>query len=439
MKNKLLPILLVFVSVTLCSLLFVFLSDLFLPPGSGFFETMFHTDGEERTTEKFDLAAYQQQFEAFIEENTVLFSEPELNRFVTVTYDLQAADYSGLSNTFDIRTCPIEYSIHLDETGLCQYLKEQNKHATKAKNAAICRGKTEYEIQPERLNTRVKPKQVCQDALALAEKKVIPSHAAITLSDYYKKPQITTDDLTETVERLNSYVNWRVEYDNGTVLQSDLSHVDWDGENILTDDTWIDWELVNDAMMSYYTVGKERTFYATGKKGKKKEITVSGGTWGTDVDCYTEIDFLKEKYNAGESVKDRTPEFYRQMEDIGDTYIEISIEQQHLWFYKKGKLKLETDIVTGQPGGRDTPTGVYYISECIPGKYLTGPGYRTWVNYWMRLTSSGIGLHDAYWKSSFGGELYKTVGSHGCINLPKDFAPLLYEKVSVKMPVVIYF
>lgn len=123
---------------------------------------------------------------------------------------------------------------------------------------------------------------------------------------------------------------------------------------------------------------------------------------------------------------------------LDGTYVAVSIEQQHLWYYKDGELVDETDVVTGRLGKHDTPTGAYYISECIPGKYLVGDTYKTWVNQWMRLTNSGIGLHDAYWRSSFGGNIYTYNGSHGCINIPKDFAKMLYKESYVGMPVVIF-
>ncbi len=38
---------------------------------------------------------------------------------------------------------------------------------------------------------------------------------------------------------------------------------------------------------------------------------------------------------------------------IEDTYIEVDLENQHMWFYKDGKVALETDIVSGKPS---TPT-----------------------------------------------------------------------------------
>ena len=44
--------------------------------------------------------------------------------------------------------------------------------------------------------------------------------------------------------------------------------------------------------------------------------------------------------------------------------------------------------------------------------------------------------HDADWRSSFGGEIYKTNGSHGCINLPPAKAAVLYDHVYKNMPII---
>ena len=142
----------------------------------------------------------------------------------------------------------------------------------------------------------------------------------------------------------------------------------------------------------------------------------------------------------------RKPEFLREAEsnkygsdDIGDNYIEISIEDQHVWIYKQGKVVAESDCVTGKKNRHDTPRGVFYCYEIKPGgKWLTGDTYRTWVNKWVRLTNTGIGLHDATWRRSFGGSIYKNSGSHGCINLPLNFSNLLIKEVYFGMPVVIY-
>ena len=101
---------------------------------------------------------------------------------------------------------------------------------------------------------------------------------------------------------------------------------------------------------------------------------------------------------------------------------------------------MESPIVTGLKGKMDTPKGVYFISEMQTGRYLRGADYVTWVNKWMRITNRGHGLHDATWRSKkeFGGKTYTYNGSHGCINLPKQFAYDIYDFLNTKDCVVIY-
>ena len=60
------------------------------------------------------------------------------------------------------------------------------------------------------------------------------------------------------------------------------------------------------------------------------------------------------------------------------------------------------------------------------------------VSYWMPFNGN-IGMHDASWRSSFGGDIYKTNGSHGCINLPVSVAQELYGYVEKGTPVICYY
>lgn len=53
--------------------------------------------------------------------------------------------------------------------------------------------------------------------------------------------------------------------------------------------------------------------------------------------------------------------------------------------------------------------------------------------------NGGIGLHDATWRNSFGGSIYKNNGSHGCINLPYNVASKIYNSIKVGDPIVCYF
>ena len=67
-----------------------------------------------------------------------------------------------------------------------------------------------------------------------------------------------------------------------------------------------------------------------------------------------------------------------------------------------------------------------------------GPTWHNWVDYWMPFTRGGCGLHDANWRSRFGGEIYKTNGSHGCVNLPHDKAEELFNMISIGTVVIVH-
>ena len=110
------------------------------------------------------------------------------------------------------------------------------------------------------------------------------------------------------------------------------------------------------------------------------------------------------------------------------TYIKVSISKQKLWYYKNGKLKKTSSVVTGMKNEHDTPKGLFVIRSKARKIYLIGEDYRSYVNYWMPFYG-GYGLHDATWRSYFGGDIYKYNGSHGCVNLPYNVAKYLYEHV----------
>ncbi|MEG2311382.1 MAG: DUF5011 domain-containing protein, partial [Bacilli bacterium] len=121
-----------------------------------------------------------------------------------------------------------------------------------------------------------------------------------------------------------------------------------------------------------------------------------------------------------------------------NTYIAVSIENQYIWFYKNGIVITSAPIVSGTRNRYDTPRGTYQILSKATSIYLTGPGYKSYVNYWLRFTSSQIGLHDAPWRSYFGGSAYIGNGSHGCVNLPYYTARIIYQNAPIGTRVVVY-
>jgi murein L,D-transpeptidase YcbB/YkuD len=122
--------------------------------------------------------------------------------------------------------------------------------------------------------------------------------------------------------------------------------------------------------------------------------------------------------------------------EIGTTYVEVDIAAQHLYFFVDGVVVMDTDIVTGNPNrGWSTPTGIFQIYSREHDRYLRGPGYKVWVKYWMPF-HGGYGLHDAGYRSEFGGDIYQSDGSHGCVNIPRDKARILYDQAYVGMYVI---
>ena len=128
------------------------------------------------------------------------------------------------------------------------------------------------------------------------------------------------------------------------------------------------------------------------------------------------------------------------MNDIGRSYVEADLTNQHLYLYYKGNLVLETDFVSGdmRVSGNITPQGVFGLTYKTQNAVLRGADYETPVSYWMPFHGN-FGMHDATWRSEFGGDIYLTNGSHGCLNLPLDKAAELYSYLYTGYPVICYY
>ena len=82
-----------------------------------------------------------------------------------------------------------------------------------------------------------------------------------------------------------------------------------------------------------------------------------------------------------------------------------------------GQLAVDTPISTAR-AGKHTPRGTFKITQRVrTGK--TSTIYGCSLPYWMRLDQSAIGMHV--------GELPGYPASAGCIRLPHDVAPLIFN------------
>lgn len=220
-------------------------------------------------------------------------------------------------------------------------------------------------------------------------------------------------------------------------------------------------KYVEELGKKYDTYNKPRKFKAT-LKGNITVPTSSDAKYGWWIDQEKTTDLIVKLITKGEDVKSVDPIYYEASggyvftgreeartanDDIGNTYVEIDLSKQHLWYYKNGKKAFECDIVSGQTtsAARTTLPGVYKVwykarNYTMKGSNSDGDEWETKCSYWNRVAIVGIGLHDSQWRgNAFGGSIYKYNGSHGCINMPLSGAKYIYEKVEKGTPVVMYY
>ncbi len=280
---------------------------------------------------------------------------------------------------------------------------------------------------------------------AVLEKKTVFN---LDENNCYVEPEVREDneELVELVNNYNVYMETRIEYDFGDrteVVDGDRIHK-WlkvGKENKVSLDESKVKDFVDMLVDKYSTVGTKRTF----KTLSGKKVTVSGGTYGWTIDGEKEYKKLlslikKHKQTERKPVYSQTA-WSRNKNDIGNTYIEIDLSKQHLWYYVKGKTLVSTSVVTGDvTKGRGTPTGVYYILYKQTDHVLRGTGYASHVDYWMPyMGDRGIGIHDASWRSSYGGSIYRGNGSHGCVNTPWSAVRQIFNNVESGCPVVVHW
>lgn len=214
----------------------------------------------------------------------------------------------------------------------------------------------------------------------------------------------------------------------------------WDqGELLVLTDRIREW--VEQLARQYDTVDTVRDFQTT--EGRVVQITYD--TYGTQLDVEAEVEFLTQAllYERDEPLV-HTPVylqegFCRGLDDIGDTYIEVDMGQQHMYYYRGGECLISVDVVTGNARRRwDTPEGINYVYNKQRNRTLRGEGYATPVDYWMPVVGN-VGIHDADWRKEFGGEIYQRNGSHGCINTPPEVMGQLYDLVEIGTPVITFY
>lgn len=292
--------------------------------------------------------------------------------------------------------------------------------------------------------------EIDKDAYKAAVKEnLLALNKEMELNDSYCYTKPTemenVEKFEEACEKTNSMLNYGGFSIKCDGIDSDLAKEIAEASVVIDDNFNVTFnqETINNAVSKvaakYNTIGITRKF----KTSHGTIVDVEGGDYGCKFSTKNLAVNAGKALLNGEKV-DLTLDYTQNVldpnvEGIGNTYVEVDLTNQYAFVYIDGKLVVETAVVTGLAGtSRATPQGTYMLKNKMKNVTLVGDNYRTPVSYWMPF-NGGIGLHDATWQPRFGGELYRTRGSHGCVNLPLKKAGDIYDAVIVKMPVVCYY
>ncbi len=335
-----------------------------------------------------------------------------------------------------------------DETLLEQKINElsyfKETKVIEPVDAQIVFNGTEYEIIPEVEGNKLNKQAVKEHIIEALN----TSTRVFSLEEKncYEEPRFRAESETFIAAKdlMNQYI------------QTDITYLFGSKEEKVTPElisTWLELDeagevqineasvraYVNELDSKYSTLGSTRTF----KSSNGTMSTVSGGNFGWKMSVSAETEAIIEAIRTGqgihrEPIATSTSGQYRENE-IDKSYVEINLTTQQLWYYKDGELITSGGIVTGdQRRGYSTPQGVYRLTYKQRNATLNGPGYSTPVSFWMPF-NGGIGIHDATWRGSFGGTIYKTNGSHGCVNVPYSMAQAIFGSIDESIPIICYY
>ncbi len=320
----------------------------------------------------------------------------------------------------------------------------QEENVQDPQNAKIVREEDGYHVEPETEGNRL----IKENVLKKIKEGVLAGESSLTLTDEdYAKAEITQDSpqIAGVMEQIEKYQNAVITYEIKDYEESigqdkilEFIQLGEDGTVSLKEDEIA--KYVQELASKYNTYADIRSF----RTSSGDTIQIGGGDYGWIVNKEAEAAQIKSDLEGGQPVS-REPVYSQRpyvagKDDIGNTYIEIDYTKQHMWYYENGALVADTDVVTGNISRHNgSPDGVFKIVYKESPAVLRGEDYESDVTYFMPFAYN-VGIHDASWRNGrFGGDIYKSSGSHGCINAPLEVVEKMFGKVEVGTPVVAYY
>ena len=368
--------------------------------------------------------------------------------------------YEWVKGLYEQKSYTVDENVGYNKTLLQEQLKSLNcaqaENQTEPENAYVAFQNNAFVIVPETEGSKLNIKEAYKVLNAAVE----ANESAIDFSntpEVYVSAAVTKDDpeLQAALEACNNYTKASITYtfgDQSTTLDGntikDWLQFDEKGQLIWDDNSFQQHvaEYVAQLAATYDTVGTEREFQAT----SGRTVYVSSSVYGWKIDQAAEAAQLSQEIQSGtqttrEPIYAQTANAYG-VNDLGNTYIEVDLSEQHMYYYQNGADIFESDFVSGNMSyaDRQTHAGIFTLyykkspDVLRGGQKGTANYYEQPVQYWMPF-DGGIGFHDANWRDDFGGDIYLTSGSHGCINLPPENAAVLYDLIQYDVPIVCFY
>jgi hypothetical protein len=323
-----------------------------------------------------------------------------------------------------------------------------NTYKTKTRNAYVDLSNSDFNIVEEVYGDNVDKDRFVEKIKTCYSQGI--TNLEYKPADYYAQPTVKSDDpdLLKYQEKCKKYYSQEITYEihtgDVTITPKELSKlIKFKNDKLIVKKEAVD-EYVLNLAYKYNTVGITRNF----KTANGKMIKVEGGTYGYAIDLEKEAEQLTKDLKSRKNVK-RKPiyaaePYAKGKDDIGDTFLEVNISSQTMYYVKDGKIAMSSPVVTGNVlSNHGTIPGVYSVAyldrdATLKGRNADGSKYESHVAYWMPF-NDGQGFHDAPWRSAFGGSIYRGAGSHGCVNMPPANAKKLFNMIEAGYPVVVHY
>lgn len=373
---------------------------------------------------------------------------------------------AGEKIDWDIRE-NLSISYKIDEAKLEGFTKNlSSKFDVAAQNAALVMNGTEVQVIPATAGRKIMIDSV-KKQIAEALETVKTNEIKIDVEKI--DPEIVENDTKEAIARAKTLISLPVAYtyqgqkftpDQKTVASWIVFNTrDVNGKQTLVPeiDTKVAYSYVYSlaSKINVPTVNKKVTV-----KNGGEQIVEAEGKEGLAVDIDQAVSGTAASLNAGKGVslelRTYAVKYKTQVNNIfvadWSKYIEINISTQTMCAYLAGGVKVNCWSVTTGQNGWNTPTGTFLIQRksgeggvpgsggggvCMPNPPSAYP--LCGINYVSTFTPQGHAIHEAWWRSNFGGQNYKWNGSHGCINATYDIARFIFYWAPIGTPVIIHY